>query len=74
MDIISSLHPDEVKCSNVMIYNFTSYLYGGTSQLQLHIMYVTGFGINGLIAGLVKIDFFFPEKASTKFKYCLRKI
>ena len=34
---------------------------------------VTGFGKTGLIAGLVKIDFF-PEKASTKFKYCLRKI
>ena len=28
---------------------------------------------NGLIAGLAKIDLF-PEKASTKFKYCLRKI
>ena len=36
-------------------------------------IYVTGFGINGLIAGLVKIDFF-PEKASTKFQYCLREI
>ena len=36
-------------------------------------VYVTGFGKNGLIAGLVKIDFF-PEKASTKFKYCLRKM
>ena len=35
--------------------------------------YVTVFGKTGLIAGLVKIDFF-PEKASTKFKYCLRKI
>ena len=35
--------------------------------------HVTGFGKTGLIAGLVKIDFF-PEKASTKFKYCLRKI
>ena len=34
-------------------------------------IYVTGFGKTGLIAGLVKIDFF-PEKASTKFKYCLR--
>ena len=34
---------------------------------------VTGFGENGLIAGLVKIDFF-PEKASTKFKSCLLKI
>ena len=40
---------------------------------QSQTIYVTGFGINGLIAGLVKIDFF-PEKASTKFKYCLRKI
>ena len=28
---------------------------------------------NGLIAGLAKIDFFL-EKASAKFKYCLRKI
>ena len=36
-------------------------------------IYVTGFGKTGLIAGLVKIDFF-PEKASTKFKVCLRKI
>ena len=36
-------------------------------------VYVTGFGKNGLIAGLVEIDFF-PEKASTKFKYCLRKM
>ena len=36
-------------------------------------IFVTGFGKTGLIAGLVKIDFF-PEKASTKFKYCLRKI
>ena len=36
-------------------------------------LYATGFGKTGLIAGLVKIDFF-PEKASTKFKYCLRKI
>ena len=27
---------------------------------------------NGLIAGLAKIDFF-PEKAFTKFKYCLPK-
>ena len=34
---------------------------------------VTGFGKNGLIADLVKIDFI-PEKASTKFNYCLRKI
>ena len=39
-----------------------------------YFMYVTGFGKTGVIAGLVKIDFFFPEKASTKFKYCLRKI
>ena len=37
------------------------------------IHYVTGFGKTSLIAGLVKIDFI-PEKASTKFKYCLRKI
>ena len=36
-------------------------------------IFVTGFGKTGLIAGLVKIDFFL-EKASTKFKYCLRKI
>ena len=35
--------------------------------------YVTGFRKTGLIAGLVKIDFF-PEKVSTKFKYCLHKI
>ena len=28
---------------------------------------------NGLIAGLAKTNFF-PEKAYTKFKYCLRKI
>ena len=35
--------------------------------------YVTGFGKTGLIAGYVKIDFIL-EKASTKFKYCLRKI
>ena len=34
---------------------------------------VTGLGKHGLIAGLIKTDFF-PEKASTKFKYCLRKI
>ena len=33
----------------------------------------TGFGKTGLIAGYVKIDFIL-EKASTKFKYCLRKI
>ena len=38
-----------------------------------NLLYVTGFGKTGLIAGLVKIDFF-AEKASTKFKYCLRKI
>ena len=31
------------------------------------VTYVTGFGKTGLIAGLVKIDFF-PENASTKFK------
>ena len=36
-------------------------------------VYVTGFGKNGLIAGLVEIDLF-PEKASTKFKYCLHKM
>ena len=30
--------------------------------------YVTGLGGNSLIAGLIKTDFF-PEKASTKFKY-----
>ena len=36
-------------------------------------IYVTGFGKTGLIAGYVKIDFIL-EKASTKFKYCLRKI
>ena len=42
-------------------------------QSRFRVIYVTGFGITGLIAGLVKIDFF-PEKASTKFKYCLRKI
>ena len=36
-------------------------------------IYVTGFGKTGLIAGLVKIDFI-PEKPSTMFKYCLRKI
>ena len=36
-------------------------------------VYVTELGENGLIAGLIKTDFF-PEKASTKFKYCLRKI
>ena len=41
--------------------------------LTIYILYVTGFGKTGLIAGLVKIDFI-PEKASTKFKYCLRKI
>ena len=40
---------------------------------KMNLAYVTGFGKNDLIAGLVKIDFF-PEKASTKFKYCLRKI
>ena len=36
-------------------------------------IYVTLLRKNGLIAGLAKIDFFL-EKASTKFKYCLRKI
>ena len=36
-------------------------------------LFVIEFGKNGLIAGLVQIDFF-PEWASTKFKYCLRKI
>ena len=41
--------------------------------LTQNTIFVTGFGKTGLIAGLVKIDFF-PEKASTKFKYCLRKI
>ena len=35
--------------------------------------YVTGFGIIGLIADLVKIEFL-PEKASTKLKYGMRKI
>ena len=34
------------------------------------IIYVTGLRKNGLIAGLAKINFF-PEKASTKLKYCL---
>ena len=34
---------------------------------------MTGFGKTGLVAGYVKIDFIL-EKASTKFKYCLRKI
>ena len=37
------------------------------------LLFVTGSRKNGLIAGLAKIDFI-PEKASTKFKYCLRKI
>ena len=36
-------------------------------------LYVTGFGKTGLIAGLVKIDFF-PEKASTKFKYSMSSL
>ena len=34
---------------------------------------MTGFGKNSLFAGF-KIDFFSPEKASNKLKYCLRKI
>ena len=34
--------------------------------------YVTVLRKNGLIAGLVKIDFF-PEMASTKLRYCLSK-
>ena len=41
--------------------------------MKLSCVYVTGLRNNGLIAGLAKIDIF-PEKASTKFKYCLRKI
>ena len=45
-----------------------SYMY-----INRMLIYVTGFGKTGLIAGLVKVDLF-PEKASTKFKYCLRKI
>ena len=40
--------------------------------LIIMVLFPTAYNI-GLIAGLVKIDFF-PEKASTKFKYCLRKI
>ena len=36
-------------------------------------IYVTLLRKNGIIAGLAKIDYF-PEKAFTKFKYCLRKI
>ena len=35
--------------------------------------YVTVLRKNGLITGLVKIDFF-PEMASTKLRYCLSKI
>ena len=37
------------------------------------IIYVTGLRKNGLIAGLAKNNFF-PEKASTKLRYCLSKI
>ena len=48
-------------------------LFNGNHFSSINTYYVTGFGETGLIAGLVKIDFF-PEKASTKFKYCLRKI
>ena len=44
-----------------------------TLELNCVYLIVTTFGKNGLIAGLVKIDFF-PEKVSTKFKYCLCKI
>ena len=33
-------------------------------MLKISELYVTGLGKNGLIAGLVKIDFF-PEKASS---------
>ena len=43
---------------------------GNTDILYI---YVTIFWKIGLIAGLAKIDFF-PEKAFTKFKYCLCKI
>ena len=50
-------------------------LYIGRYRCKhLDLAYVTGFGKTGLIADLVKIDIFFQEKASTKFKYCLRKI
>ena len=38
----------------------------------VNFLYVTGFGITNRWFG--QNSFFFPEKASTKFKYCLHKI
>ena len=51
----------------ISITNATKYLNTSFQRTCDHIRK------NGLIAGLAKIDFF-PGKAFTKFKYCLRKI
>ena len=40
----------------------------------MSIYYASRFVKIALIAGWVKIDFFWPERASTKLNYCLRKV